>query len=201
MYYAVKYSGAFGYIKPWTAVRDTYTNSMFYLPESALMGIERKLFPELINGDNKGLEKILRYRISFSNLSVQQETTRSINYQRRTNPTTKEKYFEANNFFINRGIMINPVLYLLFENKEDAEEAASQHICLSRNEDLMLPDAEIVELDSVDAFEDEDQFAGYELIPTDEDDIEGVWFGINRYTNHNQYGKFLIVGEPENLRD
>lgn len=198
MYYIVKYEGRFGFIKPWTAIRDSYTNSLFYLSQSTIMGIERKLFPELLNGDNKNLEKILRYRLSFSNLSVQQETTRSINYERKGK---KEKYFVAKSSYINRGILINPILYLLFSSKDDAQEAISQHFCLSRNQDVMLPNNEIIEISSIDEFDDEEMFSGYELLPTTEDDLNGIWFGINRYTNENQFGKFHIVGEPENLKE
>ena len=51
MLYVVKYSGPFGFIKPWTAVRDSETYSQQFLTPSILAGIERKLFPELLNSD------------------------------------------------------------------------------------------------------------------------------------------------------
>jgi len=51
-YFIIKFSGSFGFIKPWTAVRDSKIKSEFYLTPSILMGIERKLFPELLLNDN-----------------------------------------------------------------------------------------------------------------------------------------------------
>ena len=35
--------------------------------------------------------------------------------------------------------MVDPVLYLAFESQEDAIKASKQHICLCRNEDVLLP--------------------------------------------------------------
>lgn len=55
--YVVKYSGPFGFIKPWTAVRDTETFSQQFLTPSIVEGIEKKLFPELLN--ESGIKKLL----------------------------------------------------------------------------------------------------------------------------------------------
>ena len=46
MIYIVKYTGPFGFIKPWTAVRDSETYSQNFLTPSIIEGIEKKLFPE-----------------------------------------------------------------------------------------------------------------------------------------------------------
>jgi len=138
-YFIIKFSGSFGFIKPWTAVRDSKIKSEFYLTPSILMGIERKLFPELLLNDNGKLNKIVIYRLSFSNISFQKELTKSINYERKTDNETKEKYFKANTSTVERGILINPDLYLFFTNKEDANITMTQHICLCRNEDILLP--------------------------------------------------------------
>ena len=48
MYYTVRYTGKFGFIKPWTAVRDGETFSQQFLTPSIIEGIEKKLFPELL---------------------------------------------------------------------------------------------------------------------------------------------------------
>lgn len=48
MYYIVKYTGKFGFIKPWTAVRDGETFSQQFLTPSNIEGIEKKLFPEIL---------------------------------------------------------------------------------------------------------------------------------------------------------
>ena len=41
--FVVKYSGQFGFIKPWTAVRDSETFSQQFLTPSIVEGIEKKL--------------------------------------------------------------------------------------------------------------------------------------------------------------
>jgi hypothetical protein len=43
-YYVVKYSGQFGFIKPWTAVRDSETFSQQFLTPSIVEGIEKSYF-------------------------------------------------------------------------------------------------------------------------------------------------------------
>ena len=55
--------------------------------------------------------------------------------------------------------MIDPILYLAFQERADAEIASQQHICLCRNEDVMLPSPEIQEL-SEEEFE---KIKGFEL--------------------------------------
>ena len=58
MLYVIKYSGPFGFIKPWTAVRDIETFSQQFLTPSIIEGIEKKLFPELL--DRSGIiQKIM----------------------------------------------------------------------------------------------------------------------------------------------
>ena len=42
--YIVTYKGKFGFIKPWTAVRDGETFSQQFLTPSIIEGIEKKLF-------------------------------------------------------------------------------------------------------------------------------------------------------------
>lgn len=46
--YVVTYTGKVGFIKPWTAVRDGETFSQQFLTPSMIEGIEKKLFPELL---------------------------------------------------------------------------------------------------------------------------------------------------------
>ena len=59
----VKYSGPFGFIKPWTAVRDSETFSQQFLTPSIVEGIEKKLFPETLS--ISGINKITGHRISY----------------------------------------------------------------------------------------------------------------------------------------
>ncbi|MEZ4901763.1 MAG: hypothetical protein R2822_08415 [Spirosomataceae bacterium] len=75
-YYVVKYSGSFGFIKPWTAVRDSETFSQQFLTPSIIEGIEKKLFPELLGEVHNGkILKIKRHRLNYQGLDIQQERT------------------------------------------------------------------------------------------------------------------------------
>ena len=69
--YVVTYKGQFGFIKPWTAVRDGETFSQQFLTPSIIEGIEKKLFPELLNVP--GIHKILRHKLKYDSLDSQQE--------------------------------------------------------------------------------------------------------------------------------
>ena len=84
---------------------------------------------------------------------------------------------------LKRGVMLDPILYLAFNNYNDAEIAAKQHICLCRNEDIMLPDSEILQFS-------EEQFAeldGFELRFGQSDNSFLV--GYNRFDNNKpMYG-------------
>lgn len=159
-YNVVKYTGCFGFIKPWTAVRDSETFSQQFLTPSIIEGIEKKLFPELLNQNCFGkITKIKRYRLNYQGIDIQQEKT----WSKGGFSFNKEKgIYKTNIGIINRGVLLNPNLYLAFENAADAEGAFSQTICLCRNEDLLYPES-IFKLDSNDF----DNIEGFELIFTD----------------------------------
>ena len=148
--YIVVYKGKFGFIKPWTAVRDGETFSQQFLTPSIVEGIEKKLFPELLQC--KGISKILRHKLTYSSVDMQQEVTQARGWK-----VTKQQMIRDRSI-IKRGIFINPVLYLAFDSEDDAKRAACQHICLCRNEDVMLPCSNVMkmsedEFDSLDGFE------------------------------------------------
>ncbi|MFV0505872.1 MAG: hypothetical protein ACK5L5_04065, partial [Bacteroidales bacterium] len=65
---------------------------------------------------------------------------------------------------LKRGVFIEPVLFLAFSNKEDAVIASNQHICLCRNEDILYPDDEIIEVSTDDFNANTDEYAGFELV-------------------------------------
>lgn len=188
-YYVVKYSGPFGFIKPWTAVRDSETFSQQFLTPSIIEGIEKKLFPELMC--TKGISKILGHRLSYDQISGQQEQIQT----RGWNSTKKGKQylFERPNGILIRGILINPVLSLAFESIEDAEEAYKQHVCLCRNEDILLPN-KIIETDKSFFESDEETFNGFELVFTKND--KSFLVGYNRVSSEKMYGWIRIVGNP-----
>ncbi len=186
-YYIVTYEGSFGFIKPWTAVRDSEVFSQQFLTPSIVEGIEKKLFPELLNVI--GINKIRAHRLSYDQINEQQEVTQT----RGWNSVRKGKQFlfERNTSILMRGVLINPVLHLAFDVLEDAEFAATQHICLCRNEDILFP-TDIIEIEEKD-FEGE-EFPGYELVF--ERKQKSFIVGYNRYSNTPMYGWLKIIGTP-----
>ncbi|AYQ32416.1 hypothetical protein [Runella sp. SP2] len=188
-YYVVKYSGQFGFIKPWTAVRDSETFSQQFLTPSIVEGIEKKLFPELLGVH--GIRKIVGHRLSYSQISSQQEViqTRGWNSTRQG----KQILFERPNAILIRGVLHEPILHLAFENKEDAGKAFSQHVCLCRNEDILLPEI-LEEVQQVDFESDAESYSGYELVF--EKNEKSFLVGYNRLTNEAMYGWLKIVGSP-----
>lgn len=188
-YYVVKYSGPFGFIKPWTAVRDSETFSQQFLTPSIVEGIEKKIFPQLLK--EEGIKKIKRHRLTYHQISQQQEViqTRGWNSTRKG----KQYLFERSVSIINRGLLLNPVLFLAFETKTDAEIAMGQHICLSRNEDILLPE-ELLHVTQFDFNNSEEDFAGFELIF--EKNEESFAVGYNRRNGEAMYGWLKIVGTP-----
>ncbi len=150
--YIVKYKGKFGFIKPWTAVRDGETFSQQFLTPSIIEGIEKKLFPELLH--NSGIIcKVKRHKLRYAALDLQQEVTQTRGWK------ITKKQMSRERSIIKRGIMLDPVLYLAFSDRADAEIAIKQHICLCRNEDIMLPYCDIIEMSEKDF----DELEGFEL--------------------------------------
>ena len=170
MIHTVTYTGPFGYIKPWTAVRDELTFSQQFLTPSIIEGMRQKL----------QVEEILRHKLSFSTFDKQQEQTRPKLIKR-----------PRHNFSIlTRGVLINPVLVLGFASRADAETAFKQHVCLCRNEDVLLPDKESgIQKMTEEAFS---ELEGFELRFTGSD--EGFMVGYNRFNDFEpMYGKLEIT--------
>jgi len=191
MLYIVKYAGPFGFIKPWTAVRDAETFSQQFLTPSILEGMEKKLFPELLSTSGGQVQKIRRHRLNYAGLSSQQERTWSKGWV--TKNADKKKYRLKERSIILRSILLEPYLFLAFDNKEDAARAADQSICLCRNEDLLFPESEILCRSESDF--DSDEFPGFELIFSGKD--KGFKVGHNRFAHgESMYGELLIFGNP-----
>lgn len=177
MYYIVKYSGSFGFIKPWTAVRDSKTFSQQFLTPSIIEGIRQKL----------EVETIVRHKLSYSAINVQQEQTQTRGWEIKK----KEKTMIRNQSIIERGVMINPVLYLAFTNKEDANKASRQHLCLCRNEDVLLPDTDILEIEESEF----DEIEGFEL--RFGESAKSFLVGFNRFDESKpMYGWLEVTGKP-----
>jgi len=187
-YYLVKYSGPFGFIKPWTAVRDGETFSQQFLTPSIVEGIEKKLFPELLDNSYNGkIVKIKRHRLNYQGIDIQQEKTWS---KGGINIYKDKGQYKTNIGILNRGILLYPNLYLAFECEKDAYHALSQTICLCRNEDILFPMEYLVLND--DEF---DMINGFELLFTDAD--KGFKVGHNRFNNASEmFGELKVVGNP-----
>lgn len=192
-YYVVKYSGPFGFIKPWTAVRDIETFSQQFLTPSIVEGIEKKLFPELLQKAMGRIDKIQRHKLNYAGIDTQQERTWSKGgfKAEKKKDSLNRVYYQAENIaIIKRGVLLTPNLYLAFKNKEDADIAASQHICLCRNEDVLLPQ-EVLLMDE----EEFEEIEGFELLF---DDTElSFKVGHNRFAEGSEmYGELKVTGNP-----
>lgn len=177
MLYIVKYTGPFGFIKPWTAVRDGKTFSQQFLTPSIIEGIRQKL----------EVSSIVRHKLSYSSISVQQEQTQTRGWEKKT----QMKMMVRNQSILERGIMINPILFLAFEKMEDAETSVKQHICLCRNEDVLFPDTEILEMEEHDF----NQITGFEL--RFGENTNSFLVGFNRFNEAKpMYGWLEIAGKP-----
>jgi hypothetical protein len=186
--FVVKYSGSFGFIKPWTAVRDNETFSQQFLTPSTVEGIEKKLFPELLREEFKGkVIKVKRYRLNYQGIDVQKEKTWS---KGGFSKKLEKGVWKTNMSILERGVLLNPHLYLAFDNEEDAQNASTQTICLCRNEDLMFPES-VFEADLL-AF---DEINGFELIFSDSE--HGFKVGHNRFNNAAEmFGELKTFGNP-----
>lgn len=174
MIYTVRFIGPFGYIKPWTAVRDLVTHSQTFLTPSIVEGMRQKL----------EVSAILRHRLRHQGLSMQQERTQSAGWK------IGSKQMSRPLSIIQRGVMIQPELILAFPTVEDAEKAATQHLCLCRNEDVLLPIGE-VEAIAEAKFDD---LPGIEL--RFEASPEAFLVGFNRFAEAApMYGHLVIVQE------
>jgi len=177
MLYLVKYSGPFGFIKPWTAVRDGKTFSQQFLTPSIIEGIRQKL----------EVSSIARHKLTYTLISVQQEQTQTRGWEKKT----QLKMMVRNQSILERGVMIDPILYLAFENEEDATKSIRQHICLCRNEDVLFPDSEIIQMDDLEF----DQLTGFELRFGENE--KSFLVGFNRFDEAKpMYGWLEISGKP-----
>jgi len=176
--YVVKYSGPFGFIKPWTAVRDSgggETYSQQFLTPSIIEGIRQKL----------EVKDIVRHKLTYAATNLQQETVKAKAWAK------KGKTFIKESSILKRGVLINPSVLLAFSNENDARKACKQHICLCRNEDVLLPDGELKEI-SEDEF---NQIDGYELMFGINE--KAFLVGYNRFKNNEEmYGWIEITGNP-----
>jgi hypothetical protein len=177
MLYVVKYSGPFGFIKPWTAVRDGKTFSQQFLTPSIIEGLRQKL----------EVSSIIRHKLTYTSISVQQEQTQTRGWEKKT----VQKMMVRNQSILERGIMINPILFLALVTEEEANKSAKQHICLCRNEDVLFSDPEIIRLEEKEF----DKLTGFELRFGESE--KSFLVGFNRFDEAKpMYGWLEIAGKP-----
>lgn len=183
-YFVVKYTGPFGFIKPWTAVRDSETFSQQFLTPSIIEGLRQKL--EVRNID--------RHKLSYASISMQQEQVLTRGWSDKKAPgigdpsnRKDQRTKSREQSILTRGVMINPELLLAFTTRDDAEKAVNQHICLCRNEDVLLPFPSIEEL-SEDEF---NRTKGFELRFGEH---EGSFLvGFNRFEDSNPMNGWIEI--------
>lgn len=183
MLYIVKYIGKFGFIKPWTAVRDGKTYSQQFLTPSAIEGIEKKLFPDMLKCNGE-IKKIKRYKLRYSAIDMQQEQI----HPRGWTFNSKSKTMSRSRSVLLRGVMLDPELLLAFDNLSDAQTAMAQHICLCRNEDVLLPEEDVIVMNE-QAFQEE---KGFELRFGKSE--KSFLVGYNRFNGQPMYGWLEIDG-------
>lgn len=185
--FVVRYTGPFGYIKPWSAVRDGETYSQQFLTPSIVEGIEKKLFPELLS--EKGIHKIVRHKLSCLGINVQQEKTQPQAWE--SKGKGKIRTYTRPQSILKRGVMLSPTLFLAFGDKESALIASQQHLCLCRNEDVVFPDRDIIEMRETEF----SNLPGFEL-RFGHDYPDSFMVGFNRFDNNTpMYGRIEIGGE------
>lgn len=188
MYHVVTYAGPFGFIKPWTAVRDGETYSQQFLTPSIVEGMRQKL----------GVSSILRHRLSYTGMSRQLEEIQPRGHGKPDKkPVRKRGILSETTTVVEGGVLtrlvlVEPILHLAFPLREDAERASVQHLCLCRNEDVVLPNEAVIEMRQ-SAF---DRIDGFEL--HFEHGEQSFLTGYNRYAaqedKREMWGRLEVVG-------
>lgn len=181
MLHIVRWSGPFGFLKPWTAVRDAEIYSQTFLTPSVLEGLRQKL----------GVSAILRHRLHHLGLSRQQEQVQSSGWAEKKEKGSdgrRQIRLTRGTGVLVRGVLLRPTLCLAFATFEEAVLAAEQHICLCRNEDVLLP------LDAPEVMTDVefDRMPGIEFIVGEGPDSALV--GYNRFERDAEGRPAPMVG-------
>lgn len=174
----ITYTGPFGYLKPWTAVRDGETYSQQFLTPSIIEGMRQKL----------GVSAILRHKLTYTGLSMQQEQTQPRGWTHEK----KKGIMSRPRAILVRGVLLAPELQLAFASAAEAGVAVSQHLCLCRNEDIVLPVAQLTLSEA-----EFDALPGFELRPTSATEPGAFLVGFNRFAaGAPMHGRLEIVGNP-----
>ena len=110
-------------------MRDGETYSQQFLTPSVIEGMRQKL----------GVSTILRHKLTYTGLSMQQEQTQPRGWTHEK----KKGIMSRPRAILVRGVLLAPELHLVFTMEQEATAAASRHLCLCRNEDIVLPVAQL----------------------------------------------------------
>lgn len=175
MLYCVTFGGIikpyFGFIAPYTSVRDSETFSLTFCPPSVIDGIEKNLG---CSG------KIVRHKLTYFMGAMDKEFVKAIVYTK-TNDLKQTIHLKH--------VLINPVLTLAFDNYSDANNAVLTSISFGQKEYLLcaLPNSDdnttkmkTNQDDYIQIINDDDfdLIPGVETFLTTEDD--GIYVGNNR---------------------
>lgn len=167
----------YDYLKPWNAVRDEETWSLTYIPPSVLNGIEQE---NVLNGN------IIRHKLTFYKGGMEKEMNKCIVY---------DKEGKRNCTIHTKHLLINPILTLAFDNKEDAERMSKDSIYIGQTQYIVYADGEVKEM-SVDDF---NELGGVETFSCNENVIQKEFIVILK--NHQIGTKLLIILEKAILKN
>lgn len=180
-YFVVCYSGTFAFMKPPSATRNKYTKSDTFLSPSTQEGIRRKL----------GVSNILRHRLQCFGVRDIQEEAKAPNYGQPDLPQIKRKKEKG---VQKNGVLLYPKLFLALPSEQDALCASENHILLSRQEYILLPERIdgkfVVEMTDKEF----DSIEGWEFFSTG--NSLDMFVGVDRYTNEKSLGIVEVYGDP-----
>lgn len=178
MLHVVKYGDVsapwYGFIRPYHSVRDAETYSLTFMPPSMIDGIAKEL-------GCKG--KIVRSLLQHTGkMGLAQDKTERVFENKKG-----EKIYTNSIYKVH--LLLNPAIYLAFENVEDADEALRHSIYIGRTEYPAYP------IERIDmSVEDFEKIQGIEAIPCTEDTPGCQFMGNNRWKNNErQYAILRVV--------
>lgn len=156
----------FGFLKPYNAVRDDETYSLTYLTPSILNGIEVE--------HNIPMDSIVRNKLVFN--GQQKEQVKTHTYRKYK---SRNKLIDVEDVSIHKIYkLVNPVIYLAFNDKDIAEEMSNNIIYCGRYEYPLYSNG--VEEHSDEWF---DAIEGTEITSVNENDENSIFCGFNRFKN------------------
>jgi len=179
MYYVIKYTGDFGFIKPPTANRSGLIFSQNYLTPANIRGIEKFLFPEELYLLSDYEPRIIRHRVYFRQRIQTVETTHG-------RGTGLYKGIYRGKATLQRHVLFNLIVHLAFSQEKYAQDAIKHHIHFGAKEHLLFPDKLILKMSPLEF----KQIKGFEFI-TNNNHNNSILIGYDRYTQQPMTGQLI----------